>query len=71
MKGLAELTAENDELVARAETKRKGSLRRLKQRIQNILTKYPLYGADRGDAVSDIGLAIEEWDAAERKRGAR
>ena len=67
MKGLLELQAENDAAVARAEAKRKASLRRLKQRIANINWKHERLP----DMVGDINAAIDAWDAAERKRGAR
>ena len=67
MKGLVELTAEN--LVARAEAKRKASLRRLKQRIANIA--YFVHYQSGRDMRRDINAAIDAWDAAERKRGMR
>jgi hypothetical protein len=70
VKGLAELTAENDALVKRAEAKRKASLRRLKQRIANagFMVADP---TERVVRVADVNAAIADWDAAERKRGAR
>lgn len=70
MRGLAELTRENDALVARAATRRDASLRRLKQRIAN-LTHSPHLGTSRRDMRRQINAAIDAWDAGERKRGER
>jgi hypothetical protein len=73
VKGLAELTAENDALVARAEAKRKASLRRLKQRIANVTSDVvgDRDGFMRAVTRRDINAAIDEWDAAERRKGSR
>jgi hypothetical protein len=68
MKGLLELQAENDAAVARAEAKRTASLRRLKQRIANLIHPITL---STSPLRRDINAAIDAWDAAERKRGAR
>ena len=67
MKGLAELTAENAALVARAVAARKASLRRLKQRIAN-LTHSPHLGTSRREMRKQINAAVDAWDAAEQRR---
>lgn len=64
MKGLAELIAENDELVRRADKRRAASIRRLKQRIARIFI-------DEVTTYDRIYAAIDRWYAAEQKRGAR
>lgn len=68
--GLAELTAENDALVARAEAKRKASLRRLQRRIRTQISGWGGQDpkADR-NLMTFVNHAIREWDKAERKRG--
>lgn len=63
MKGLAELQAENDALVSRAEAKQRASLRRLKQRIARVMWR-PEDRRYRSSAFR----AIDEWAAKERKR---
>lgn len=70
MMGLHEIQQENDAFVARAEAKRKASLRRLKQRIarRGFMVADPTECVVR---IEDVNAAIAEWDAAERRRGAR
>jgi hypothetical protein len=69
MRSLSEIVADNDAAVTRAEAKRKASLRRLKQRIANAAW---MFTPELGDAVRrKLNKAIDAWDAAEQKRGAR
>ena len=65
VKGLTELTAENDALVAKAEARAAASLRRLKQRVAACISW------DSDLVRRDVREAIDAWDRAERKRGAR
>lgn len=62
MKGLLELTAENDAIMARAEAKRRASIRRLKARIARIFI-------DEVTTYDRIYRAIDAWHAAEKRRG--
>jgi hypothetical protein len=70
VKGLLEIQRDNDAAVARAESKRTASLRRLKQRIAN-LTHSPHLGTSRRDMRRQINATIDAWAAAEEKRGGR
>lgn len=68
MKGISEIVAENDAIIARIRKREAASLKRLKQRIARIVYD-PLKPARF--VRRDINEAIDEWHAAERKRGSR
>lgn len=67
MKGLAELTAENDAIVARAEKRRADSIKRLKARIRRKVFSRGRFLVDFG--LDHIYTAIDAWHAAEKRRG--
>ena len=67
MRGLSEIVADNAAIEKQLAARRKASLRRLKQRIANML-----HGAESVVWIrSAVNQAIDAWDAAERKRGLR
>jgi hypothetical protein len=68
MKGLAEMTAENNALVGRARVREAGRLKRLKQRLARFLYD-PLKPARF--VRRDVNAAIDAWHRAEQKRGGR
>ena len=67
MKGLAEMIAENDAIVARARKRERDAIRRLKQRVARIFRGW--HGA--GVLHRDVTAAIDAWHAAEQKRAGR
>lgn len=70
MKGLAELTAENDALVRRAEERENAKYRRLKQRIAR-LTRSPHLAVSRRVMREQLNAAIDAWRKAEAMRGGK
>jgi hypothetical protein len=70
VKGLAEMTAENDVLVARARKRETDSLKRLKQRIARVSWQFD-YVKDVAAMRRKINECIDQWHEAEQKRGAR
>lgn len=72
MKGLAELTAENDALVRCAQEREDAKYRRLKQRIARVSWRFGCAGdLTAAQARKRINAAIDAWRKAEAKRGGR
>ncbi len=69
MKGLAEMTAENDALVRHAEARRRRAIRNLKARVARVLQNPPVGGPVSSFTRRDVYRAIDEWFAAERSNG--
>lgn len=67
MKGLAEINAENNAIVARARKREADSLYRLKRRVRSALWRRKL-GKRTADIIDDIMLVIDGWAAAEKRR---
>lgn len=66
MKGLAELTAENNALIERADKRRAASIRRLKQRIARA--SYMFNRMTDGRVRREINACIDAWYAAETRK---
>lgn len=67
MKSIAEYEVENAAAVAKYESKRRAALRRLKQRIANMLNSSTLYTG--AEARQRVNVALEAWAEKERRRG--